>query len=111
MARASTTTDVFNAVAEQRRREILDTLAGSELAVGELVERLDLAQPQVSKHLKVLHEVGLVEVRNEGRHRLYRLDPRPLRQIHRWVSHYEQLWNERFDEIDAVLDDIKGETP
>jgi len=106
MARAATTTDAFNAIAEQRRRDILDALAGAELSVGGLVEQLDLGQPQVSKHLRVLREVGLVAVRDDGRHRLYRIDARPLRQIHRWVSHYEQLWNDRFDEIDEILDEL-----
>lgn len=103
MARAATTTDAFNAVAEPRRREILDALAGGELAVGDLTELLGLAQPQVSKHLRVLREVGLVDVRDDGRRRLYRVDAAPLREVHAWVGRYEQLWNERFDLIDDVL--------
>ena len=107
MARAATTTDAFNAVAEPRRREILDALADGERPVGDLVERLGLAQPQVSKHLKVLREVGLVDVRDEGRQRLYRIDGRPLREIHDWVSRYERMWNERFELIDTVLEELK----
>jgi DNA-binding transcriptional ArsR family regulator len=89
MARAATTTDAFNAVAEPRRREILDLLATGELPVNHLVELLGLTQPQVSKHLRVLREVGLVQVRDAGRHRLYRLDPEPLKAIHDWLSPYD----------------------
>jgi DNA-binding transcriptional ArsR family regulator len=106
MARAATTTDAFNAVAEPRRREILDALAGGELAVGDLTELLGLAQPQVSKHLRVLREVGLVDVRDDGRRRLYRVNAEPLRAVHAWVGRYERLWNERFDLIDDVLDEL-----
>ena len=107
MARAATTTDAFNAVAEPRRRDILDALAGGERAVNELVAELGLAQPQVSKHLRVLRDVGLVEVREEGRHRLYRLNGRSLRPIHDWVKGYEQLWNDRFEQLDEVLEELK----
>ena len=107
MARAATTTDAFNAVAEPRRREILDALADGERPVGDLVELLGLAQPQVSKHLRVLREVGAVDVRDEGRQRLYRIDGRPLREIHDWVSQYERMWNERFELIDTVLEELK----
>ena len=107
MARAATTADVFNAVAEPRRREILDVLANGERPVNDLVDRLGLAQPQVSKHLRVLREVGAVDVREDGRQRLYRLNGRALRPIHDWVKHYEQAWSERFDELDLVLDDLK----
>ncbi|MEU4385606.1 metalloregulator ArsR/SmtB family transcription factor [Promicromonospora sp. NPDC023805] len=106
MARAATTTDAFNAVAEPRRREILDALAGGELAVGDLTELLGLAQPQVSKHLRVLREVGLVDVRDDGRRRLYRVNGAPLRAVHEWVVRYERLWNERFDLVDDVLDEL-----
>ena len=109
MARAATTTDAFNAVAEPRRREILDALAGGERTVNELVERLRLAQPQVSKHLRVLRDVDLVAVREEGRHRVYRLNGRSLKPIHDWVKHYEQMWNDRFDQLDEVLQDLKRE--
>ena len=94
MARAATTSDAFNAVAEPRRRDILDVLAGGERAVNDLVERLGMPQPQVSKHLKVLRETGLVEVRSEGRQRLYRLNGRPLKPIHDWVKDFERTWNE-----------------
>jgi DNA-binding transcriptional ArsR family regulator len=107
MARAATTTDAFNAVAEPRRREILDALAGGERAVNDLVAELGLAQPQVSKHLRVLREVGAVQVRDVGRQRLYRLDGRALKPIHDWVKTYERSWSERFDELDRVLDEFK----
>jgi DNA-binding transcriptional ArsR family regulator len=108
VARAATTTDAFNAVAEPRRREILDALAGGERSVNDLVALLGLAQPQVSKHLKVLREVGLVEVREEGRRRLHRLDGRPLKPIHDWVCEFERTWSDRFDALDAVLEELKG---
>jgi len=107
MARAATTADAFNAVAEPRRREILDLLAGGERPVNDLVRLLGLAQPQVSKHLRVLREVGAVDVRNEGRQRLYRLNGKALKPIHDWVQRYEQLWTERFDAMDVVLDELK----
>ena len=107
MARAATTTDAFNAVAEPRRRQILDLLADGEASVNELVEQLGLAQPQVSKHLRVLREVDLVEVRDAGRQRMYRLNGRSLKPIHDWVVGYEQLWNERFEQLDVLLDELK----
>jgi len=107
MARAATTTDAFNAVAEPRRRQILDLLAGGERPVNDLVEQLDLAQPQVSKHLRVLREVWAVEVREDGRRRLYRLNGEALRPIHDWVKEYEQTWSQRFEQLDAVLEDLK----
>jgi DNA-binding transcriptional ArsR family regulator len=107
MARAATTADAFNAVAEPRRREILDVLAGGERPVNDLVSALGVAQPQVSKHLRVLREVGAVEVRHAGRQRLYRLNGRALKPIHDWVKDYERTWSERFDRLDAVLDDLK----
>jgi DNA-binding transcriptional ArsR family regulator len=107
MARAATTADAFNAVAEPRRREILDALAGGERAVNELVRLLGLAQPQVSKHLRVLREVGAVDVRDEGRRRLYRLNGHALKPIHDWVKTYERSWSERFEQLDVVLDDLK----
>jgi DNA-binding transcriptional ArsR family regulator len=109
MARAATTTDAFNAVAEPRRRQILDLLAGGERPVNDLVDQLDLAQPQVSKHLRVLREVGAVEVREEGRQRLYRLNGPALKPIHDWVKAYEQTWLDRFELLDAVLDELKKE--
>jgi len=108
MARARTTTDAFNAVAEPRRRQILDALAGgAERSVNDLVDRLGLAQPQVSKHLRVLREVELVAVRDEGRQRLYRLNGRALKPIYDWVRRYEQTWEERFEALDEVLEELK----
>ena len=107
MARAATTTDAFNAVAEPRRRQILDLLARGERPVNDLVEMLGLAQPQVSKHLRVLREVDLVHVRDEGRQRMYRLNAEPLRPIHDWLAKYEQSWNQRFDLMDDVLDELR----
>jgi len=107
MARAATTTDAFNAVAEPRRRQILDALVGGERAVNDLVADLGLAQPQVSKHLRVLREVGAVQVRDVGRQRLYRLDGRALKPIHDWVKNYERSWSERFSELDRVLEELK----
>ena len=107
MARAATTTDAFNAVAEPRRRQILDALAGGERPVNDLVALLGLAQPLVSKHLRVLREVGLVEARDEGRQRLYRLNARPLKPIHDWVQAYQDLWTERFSRLDEVLTELK----
>ena len=109
MARAATTTDAFNAVAEPRRREILDVLSRRERTVGELVEILGLVQPQVSRHLRVLREVGAVEVREEGRQRLYSLNPQALKPIHDWVSGYQHLWKERFELLDDVLTGLKHE--
>jgi DNA-binding transcriptional ArsR family regulator len=109
VARAATTADAFNAVAEPRRRQILDVLAGGERPVNDLVGVLGLAQPQVSKHLRVLREVGAVEVRDEGRQRLYRLNGHALRPIHEWVKDYERFWAERFDAMDTVLEDLKSE--
>jgi DNA-binding transcriptional ArsR family regulator len=107
MARAATTADAFNAVAEPRRRQILDLLAGGERPVNDLVELLGIAQPQVSKHLRVLREVGAVHVRDAGRRRLYRLNGRALKPIHDWVKNYERSWSERFDELDVVLAELK----
>ncbi len=109
MARAATTTDAFNAVAEPRRRQILDLLATGERAVNDLVDRLGLAQPLVSKHLRVLREVGLVDVRDSGRQRLYRLNAAPLKPIHDWVKNYERAWEERFSALDDVLEELKAE--
>jgi DNA-binding transcriptional ArsR family regulator len=108
MARAATTVDAFNAVAEPRRRQILDALAGGERPVNDLVKRLGLAQPLVSKHLRVLREVGLVDVRDEGRQRIYRINGRSLKPIHDWVKGYERSWEERFDRLDVVLEELKG---
>jgi DNA-binding transcriptional ArsR family regulator len=107
MARAATTTDAFNAVAEPRRREILDVLALGERPVNDLVRVLGLSQPLVSKHLRVLREVGAVEVREEGRQRLYRVNGRALKPIHDWVMDYERSWSESFDRLDVVLEELK----
>ena len=109
MARAATTADAFNAVAEPRRRQILDVLVGGELSVNDLVAQVGVAQPQVSKHLRVLRAVGVVDVREDGRRRVYRLNGPALKPIHDWVKRYEQSWSERFDELDVVLEDLKRE--
>ena len=107
VARAATTADAFNAVAEPRRRQILDLLAAAERPVNDLVRQLGLAQPQVSKHLRVLREVGVVDVREQGRQRVYRLNGHALKPIHDWVKNYERSWSERFDQLDVVLEDLK----
>jgi DNA-binding transcriptional ArsR family regulator len=107
MARAATTADAFNAVAEPRRRQILDLLGGGERPVNDLVRLLGLAQPQVSKHLRVLREVGAVDVRGQGRQRLYRVNAQALKPIHDWVKGYERSWSERFDQLDVVLENLK----
>jgi DNA-binding transcriptional ArsR family regulator len=109
MARSSATSDVFNAVAEVHRRDILDTLITGEKAVGAIVNELPMSQPQVSKHLRVLSEVGLVRCRAEGRRRLYRLDPEHLRPLHVWLAKYEQAWNDRLDRLDDYLAEIQQE--
>jgi DNA-binding transcriptional ArsR family regulator len=108
MARVATTADVFNAVAEPRRRQILDALVGGERSVNDLVALLGLAQPQVSKHLRVLREVGLVDVRDEGRQRMYRVNSQALKPIHDWVKTYECMWNERFEALDTLLGELNG---
>jgi DNA-binding transcriptional ArsR family regulator len=107
VARASTTSDVFNAIAEAHRREILDTLIAGEKAVGTIVNDLSLSQPQVSKHLRVLSEVGLVTCRAEGRRRLYRLEPARLRPMHEWLANYAQACNDRLDRLDAYLEELQ----
>lgn len=107
MARAATTTDAFNAIAEPRRRHILDLLAEGEKSVNDIVVELPVSQPQVSKHLKVLKDVGLVKSRNEGRKRLYRLDALALKPVHDWIKDYEHLWNERLDRLDDYLHEIQ----
>jgi DNA-binding transcriptional ArsR family regulator len=109
MARAATTTDAFNAVAEPRRRQILDLLASGERPVNDLVGLLGMSQPLVSKHLRVLREVGAVEVRDEGRRRMYRLNGQALKPIHDWVKDYERFWSERFDRLDVVLEQLQVE--
>jgi len=109
MARAAATSDVFNAIAEPRRREILGLLRGGERAVGEVAEELGMAQPGVSKHLRVLREVGLVRDRREGKQRVYGLDARGLRSVHEWTGGFEDFWNESFDRLDSYVQEIKQE--
>lgn len=108
VARASTTSDVFNAVADVHRREILDALITGEKPVGTIVSDLSMSQPQVSKHLRVLSEVGLVSCRAEGRWRLYRLETAPLRPLHEWLAKYERTLNDRLDRLDDYLQDLQG---
>lgn len=107
VARSSTTSDVFNAVAEPRRRDILDALITGEKAVGTIVDDLSMSQPQVSKHLRVLSEVGLVRCRADGRRRLYRVDPARLRPFHDWLAKYERAMNERLDRVDSYLKELQ----
>jgi DNA-binding transcriptional ArsR family regulator len=106
MARAATTTDAFNAIAEPSRRAIVDALGAGERPVNDLVAAVRLTQPQVSKHLRVLREVGAVDVRESGRQRVYRLNGPALKPIHDWVRGFERSWAERFDRLDAVLEDL-----
>jgi DNA-binding transcriptional ArsR family regulator len=107
VARASTTSDVFNAIADMHRREVLDALIDGEKAVGTIVRDLSMSQPQVSKHLRVLSEVGLVRCRAEGRRRLYRLEPAHLRPFSDWLAKYERALNERLDRMDAYLKELQ----
>src|ERR1700750_3191684 len=107
MARAATTSDVFNAIAEQQRREILVLLRAGDVPVTELARELGMAQPGASKHLRVLREVGLVRDRKAGRHRLYGLDAEGLRPGHEWTGGFEQFWNESFDRLDEYVQDLK----
>ncbi len=108
MARAPTTTDSFNAVAEASRRHLLDAIGTGEATVGELVDQLGLSQPQVSKHLGVLRAVGLVLVRTDGRHRWYRVNGPGLKPIHDWVGSFERTWNTRLDRLDNLLAELKS---
>jgi DNA-binding transcriptional ArsR family regulator len=107
VARSSTTSDVFNAIGDVHRREILDALIAGEMTVGAIVHDLSMSQPQVSKHLRVLSEVGLVRCRAEGRHRLYRLEPAHIRPLHDWVAKYEQAMNDRMDRMDDYLKELQ----
>ena len=107
MARSSTTSDVFNAIAEVHRRDILDVLMTGEKAVGAIVDDVAMSQPQVSKHLRVLSEVGLVRSRVDGRRRLYRIEPARLRPMHDWLAKYERAWNERLDRVDDYLHELQ----
>ena len=113
MARTPTTTDAFNAVGDASRRELLDAIGAGEVTVGELVDRLGLSQPQVSKHLGVLRAVGLVLVRTDGRHRWYRVNGPALKPIHDWVRSFERTWNIRLDRLDNLLVELNAqeETP
>ena len=111
MPRAATTADVFNAIAESRRRDILVFLAGSERPVGEIVDELGLGQPSVSKHLKVLRDVGLVEVRRDGRQMLYRTNADAIRPLHEWTSTFQRFWRHQLSRIKqrAEAKPVKGE--
>ena len=109
MARAATTSDVFNAVAEYRRRRILTILAAGERSVYELSRSLRIRQPQTSKHLRVLRKVGLVRVRGAGQRRLYSLHARGLEPMHHWVTTFERYWNERLDQLDAYVTELHAE--
>jgi DNA-binding transcriptional ArsR family regulator len=107
MARRPTTHDPFNAVAEPRRRQLLEAIGTDELSVNEIVERLGWNQPIVSKHLAVLKQVGLVKERRSGRQRLYRVNAEQLRPIFEWVMPFERYWSERFDRLDGLLAKIQ----
>lgn len=107
MARSATTSDVFNAVAEPQRRRIIDLLAGGERSVNDIAEALGIRQPQASKHLKVLKEVGLVSARDAGQQRLYRLNSEGLRPIHEWVTPFERVWSERYERLDEILQELQ----
>lgn len=108
MARSSTTSDVFNAIGDAHRREILDVLVTGEKPVGVIVSDLSLSQPQVSKHLRVLSEVGLVRSRAEGRQRLYRLEPARLQPFHDWLGKYARAMSDRLDRVDDYLRELQG---
>ena len=99
MPRAATTSDTFNAIAEPRRRDILDYLAPRERPVGDIVVALGLAQPSVSKHLRVLHDVGLVEVRRDGRQALYRTNAEGIRPLHEWTRRFERYWRNQLTRV------------
>lgn len=107
MARTPTTYDPFNAVAEPKRRQVLETLATQELPVNDMVERLGWPQPMLSKHLGVLKKVGLVSERRVGRQRLYRVNAERIKPIHDWAKLFERQWEERFDRLDTYLKDLK----
>jgi DNA-binding transcriptional ArsR family regulator len=109
VARAATTTDAFNAIAEASRRDILVVLASGEAAVGEIVDRLRMPQPQVSKHLGVLRTVDLVRSRTVGRQRLYRVNGAALKPVHDWVRNFEAHWNDRLDRLDDLLNELQQE--
>ena len=107
VARAATTSDAFNAIAEPQRRDILALLRAGERPVTDLAQELGMSQPQASKHLRVLREVGLVRVRGAGKQRLYGLDAHGLRPVHDWTGGFEQFWSETFDRLDEYVRDLK----
>jgi DNA-binding transcriptional ArsR family regulator len=107
MARAAAASDAFNAIAEPQRRQILVLLRGGETPVTELARNLGMTQPQASKHLRVLREVGLVRVRGAGKQRLYDLDARGLRPVHEWMGGFERFWSESFDRLDEYVQELK----
>src|SRR4029079_17086357 len=110
MARQATTSDVFNAIAEQQRRDILMLLRAGEAPVTHLAQDLGMTQPGASKHLRVLREVGLVRDRTAGKQRLYALDARGLQPVHEWTGGFERLWIERFDRLDEYVQDLEQTT-
>ncbi|MDY6807647.1 metalloregulator ArsR/SmtB family transcription factor [Gordonia sp. HNM0687] len=107
MARAATTSDAFNAIAEPQRRDILILLRGGERPAGDVARDLGMSQPQASKHLRVLREVGLVQVRGDGKQRLYDLDARGLQPVREWLGGFEQFWNDSFDRLDEYVQELK----
>jgi DNA-binding transcriptional ArsR family regulator len=107
VARAATTSDTFNAIAEPQRRDILTLLRAGERPVSDLADELGMSQPRASKHLRVLREVGLVRDRKAGRQRLYSLDAHGLRPVHEWTGGFERFWNESFDRLEAYVQDLK----
>lgn len=107
MPRAATTSDVFNAIAEPQRRQILTLLKGRERPVNDVARELRIAQPRVSKHLRVLREVGLVHVRGDGKQRLYRLEARGLQPVHEWVGGFERFFNESFDRLNEYVKQLQ----
>lgn len=107
MARAATTSDVFNAIAEPQRRDLLVLLRGGERPVTSLADELGISQPGASKHLRVLREVGLVRERRAGRQRLYSIEARGLRPVHEWTGGFERFWNESFDRLEAYVQDLE----
>ena len=109
MARSPTTSDVFNAVAEVQRRKILELLTDGEKSVNQIAEALHFRQPQTSKHLIVLKEVGLVTVRSDAQQRLYKLNPEGIKQIHNWTKTFERHWNESLDKLEAYLAELQAQ--
>lgn len=109
MARAPTTSDVFNAIAEPQRRDILTLLRAGERPATAVANELDMTQPGASKHLRVLREVGLVKDRREGKQRFYALDARGLQSVHEWAGGFEQFWNESFDRLDAYVQQLTND--